>query len=67
VPVVWVQEEPINSGSWPFLRFQFGETIAGGRSFQVNGRPISASPATGSGTSHKIEQQTLLQNAFELT
>lgn len=65
IPVVWVQEEPWNSGAWPFLRTRFGDTLAG-RTLLDNCRPESASPATGSGTSHKIEQQALLQKAFEL-
>ena len=65
VPVAWVQEEPLNSGVWPFLRVQFGDTIAG-RPLTAVCRPASASPATGSGTSHRIEQQALLQEAFEV-
>jgi len=65
VPVVWVQEEPKNSGAWPFLRVQFGETI-GGRPLADNCRPASASPATGSGKSHKLEQQALIEKAFEI-
>lgn len=66
VPVVWVQEEPENSGAWPFLRVKFGETIANRRPFSGTCRPESASPATGSGSSHKIEQRVLLQQAFEV-
>ena len=31
VPVFWVQEEPQNSGAWPFLRTRFGEHIGTGR------------------------------------
>jgi len=67
VPVVWVQEEPKNNGAWPFLRIQFGDTIANGRQLHDNCRPASASPATGSGKSHKLEQQGLLHRAFEVS
>lgn len=64
-PVVWVQEEPENMGAWVFLRFRFGLAIA---DYPLTGitRPESASPATGSGTSHKIEQQLIHKEAFEV-
>ncbi len=67
IPAVWVQEEPTNNGAWPFLRVQFGENIFNKHPFEDNCRPASASPATGSGTSHKIEQQALLQQAFAIS
>ena len=63
--VVWVQEEPRNMGAWPFLRTHFGEELPGGVRFTGITRPESASPATGSGTSHKIEQQLIVESAFE--
>jgi len=66
-PVVWVQEEPKNNGAWPFLRLQFGDKIANGRALLENCRVASASPATGSGTSHKLEQKRLIQKAFEVS
>ncbi len=66
-PVVWVQEEPKNNGAWPFLRLEFGDTIANDRPLLDNCRAASASPATGSGTSHKLEQQRLIQKAFEVS
>lgn len=62
-PVMWVQEEPENMGAWRFWRARFGDTILG-REFSVVSRPESASPATGSAASHKLEQQELLQQAF---
>jgi 2-oxoglutarate dehydrogenase E1 component len=64
--VVWVQEEPSNMGAWPFLRAHFGEQLPGGRRFTGITRPESASPATGSGTSHRIEQQLIVDTAFEI-
>lgn len=66
VPVVWVQEEPRNMGAWSFLRCRLGEAV-GGHPFSGISRPESASPATGSGTSHKIEQQLILKQAFEIS
>ncbi len=62
----WVQEEPRNLGAWGFLRMRFGERLLEKYPFRGISRPESASPATGSATSHRIEQQTILKQAFEL-
>jgi 2-oxoglutarate dehydrogenase E1 component len=64
-PVVWVQEEPENMGAWPFLRLRVGESLAG-RELKGICRPESASPATGSANSHKIEQRRLVEDALEV-
>ncbi len=63
VPVVWVQEEPLNMGAWSWLRMRFGVRIAG-RPFSGVTRKASASPATGSLASHRIEQQEVLDCAI---
>lgn len=63
LPVVWVQEEPENMGAWPYLRFRFGVELCG-RPLLGICRPESASPATGSASSHKLEQQRLIDEAF---
>ncbi len=63
LPVVWVQEEPYNMGAWFHLRVRFCESLYG-RPFSGVTRPASASPATGSKSSHKIEQNELLNRAF---
>ncbi len=60
---VWVQEEPENMGAWRFLRVHWGESVLGHPLTGVS-RPESASPATGSASSHKIEQQQILDAAF---
>ena len=67
-PVVWVQEEPLNMGAWSFLKLRLGESIQGNGRHPLNRvvRPESASPATGSAASHKIEQEVLLSQAFQL-
>ena len=65
VPVVWVQEEPANMGAWMFLRVRWGERVAG-RPFSRVSRPASPTPATGSASSHRIEQNELLQAALEV-
>jgi 2-oxoglutarate dehydrogenase E1 component len=63
-PMVWVQEEPENMGAWPYLRARFGESLLKRFPFSVISRPASASPATGSSASHKLEQQQLISDAF---
>lgn len=71
--LLWVQEEPQNMGAWMFVRPYL--EAAGGRRFAPQrddrraypsfvGRDQSASPATGSSESHKLEQQTILSNAL---
>ena len=62
-PVVWVQEEPENMGAWRNLRVQFGSQLLG-HPFSGVYRPASASPATGSGSAHKLEQKDLMRAAF---
>ena len=59
-PVVWAQEEPENMGAWRFLRVHWGSMLCGRFPFSGECRPSSASPATGSHTSHDIEQNEIL-------
>ena len=61
---VWVQEEPENMGAWQFLRVHLGQMLFDRLPFSGIFRPASASPATGSGSSHKLEQERLLSEAF---
>ena len=63
VQLVWVQEEPENQGAWTFMAMNFAVEV--GRTLRVVSRPASASPATGSNSTHKIEQEDLLDRAFE--
>ena len=63
-PVFWVQEEPENMGAWRRMRGKFGYILLGRFPFYGVYRPASASPATGSSASHKIEQRDLLDEAF---
>ncbi|MCM2255573.1 MAG: 2-oxoglutarate dehydrogenase E1 component [Vicinamibacteria bacterium] len=62
--LTWVQEEPANMGAWGFLRLNLSPAAIGGRSLAAVARAESASPATGSGASHKAEQALLLDQAF---
>jgi 2-oxoglutarate dehydrogenase E1 component len=63
-PVVWVQEEPENMGAWRYLYAHYGQRIAGRLALERVSRPASASPATGSAASHKLEQKEILDRAF---
>lgn len=62
--VVWVQEEPENMGAWRFLRVKLGAMLFDRLRFSGIYRPESGSPATGSFSSHKLEQAALLAHAF---
>lgn len=62
--VCWVQEEPENMGAWRFLRVMFGEQLFHRLPFRGVCRPASASPASGSARSHRLEQDELLAKAF---
>jgi 2-oxoglutarate dehydrogenase E1 component len=64
-PVVWVQEEPMNMGAWRFMRITLGQKAFGKHAFWGVYRPGSASPATGSSSAHKKEQDIILQQAFD--
>lgn len=63
-PVFWVQEEPDNMGAWRYLRAKFGFVLLERFPFYGISRPESASPATGSRSSHNIEQAAILKAAF---
>ena len=62
--IVWVQEEPKNMGAWSFLRDRLNAVLGDGRSLSYVGRPISASPATGSHHRHEEQQRALVQGAL---
>ncbi|MBM4116714.1 2-oxoglutarate dehydrogenase E1 component [bacterium] len=63
-PVYWVQEEPENMGAWQHLLARFGTTLWGAHPFEGISREASASPATGFASSHRLEQERLLEAAF---
>jgi 2-oxoglutarate dehydrogenase E1 component len=61
---VWVQEEAWNNGAWTHVKLRYADVI--GRRWPL--RPVcreeSASPATGSAASHRVEQRELIDRAF---
>jgi 2-oxoglutarate dehydrogenase E1 component len=56
---VWVQEEPVNMGAWPFLKLHFEDLH-----LRLVARPASGSPATGSSKFHQIRQRKIIEKAF---
>jgi 2-oxoglutarate dehydrogenase E1 component len=65
-PVVWIQEEPENMGAWRHLRARFGNRVLGRHPLSCIARAESASPATGSASSHRLEEEEVLEKAFSL-
>jgi 2-oxoglutarate dehydrogenase E1 component len=63
-PVLWVQEEPENMGASHHMRLSFGETLFARMPFSVISRAASSSPATGSASSHRLEQAEIVARAF---
>jgi len=57
---IWVQEEPQNMGAWPYLALNLDDF-----SLSNIARPVSASPASGSSKFHQLQQQKIVEKAFE--
>jgi 2-oxoglutarate dehydrogenase E1 component len=62
--VVWVQEEPKNSGAWTFVAPLFAELLLISQRLRYAGRKAAASPATGFMVVHNMEQEALTDAAF---
>jgi len=63
--VVWLQEEPMNMGAWNYMRPGL-KTLVNDVPLQFIGRRPYSSPAEGSISRHKINQGTLIEQAFKL-
>jgi 2-oxoglutarate dehydrogenase E1 component len=64
--LLWVQEEPLNMGAWNYLRPRLRELVGAKLSLHYVGRPESSSPAEGSSTLYRINQQALIEQAFRV-
>jgi 2-oxoglutarate dehydrogenase E1 component len=62
--VVWLQEEPENMGAWSFVHARLHRLLRDRYTLRHVSRPESASPATGSGSLHQLEQADLLERAL---
>ncbi len=60
--VVWVQEEPVNMGAWPYLAMHLPGLIK--RGVSVIGLPESSAPASGSAKAHAAEYAALVAAAL---
>ena len=60
--VVWVQEEPANMGSWPYMALHLPAEL--GRRISVVSRPASSAPASGKSKAHAAEQAAILDAVF---
>ncbi len=60
---IWVQEEPLNQGAWPFLALNLPAELPG-VALQVRARQSASASATGSGKRHEAEQTALIESAF---
>ncbi len=57
---LWVQEEPQNMGAWKHILLNLK-----GFNMSVITRPPSGSPASGSSKFHQVQQQKIVEKAFE--
>jgi 2-oxoglutarate dehydrogenase E1 component len=62
--VIWAQEEPRNMGAWTFVDLHLSPLLRGRCQVGCVARPESASPAAGSATRHRLEQEALVQQAI---
>ncbi len=62
--VVWVQEEPENMGAWAYVQPRLNELINGRWPIHYIGRPMSSSPSEGSASWHKVNQEALVEQAY---
>jgi 2-oxoglutarate dehydrogenase E1 component len=63
--LIWVQEEPLNMGAWDYLRPRLRQLTDEHLSIHYVGRPESSSPAEGSSTLYRANQQALIEQAFK--
>ena len=59
---IWVQEEPENMGAWPYMCRKFRGSEF---NLEVISRKESSSTATGYAKKHTIQQQYMVDKAFE--
>ncbi len=63
--VIWLQEEPINTGAWSFVRDYLIDCVSTDIHVDHIGRPESASVAVGMLKLHVIEQKNLFEQLFQ--
>ncbi len=61
----WFQEEPENMGAWQHVKMRFGDALQSRFPLRLISRVESASPSTGSSSTHQLEQREILDAAFQ--
>ena len=62
VELVWAQEEPSNMGAWDYVDLHLSPRLPS--PLTLVARPPSASPAVGSSSHHRLEQEQLVRQAL---
>ena len=64
--LVWVQEEPLNTGAWRYLEAKLRELLSEGHPMDLRyvGRPERASPAEGYPAAHVAEQGRIIRESL---
>jgi 2-oxoglutarate dehydrogenase E1 component len=62
VQLVWAQEEPSNMGAWDYVDLHLSPRLPS--PLQLVARAASASPAVGSASRHRLEQEQLVRQAL---
>lgn len=65
--ICWVQEEPVNMGAWTYMRPILEELLGEDKKLEYVGRKGAGTPAEGSQSQHKREQERIVQEALGLT
>jgi 2-oxoglutarate dehydrogenase E1 component len=60
--VVWAQEEPSNMGAWDHVSLHLSPRLPS--PLRLVARPASSSPAVGSSSHHRLEQEQLVREAL---
>lgn len=61
--IVWMQEEPRNTGAWYYVK-PLIDKVLNGLPLRYIGRPHRASPAEGSTSWHKVNQENIIKEAY---
>ncbi len=62
--IVWMQEEPRNTGAWYYAK-PLIDKVLNGLPLRYIGRPHRASPAEGSMSWHKVNQENIIKEAYQ--
>ncbi|MEO6866993.1 MAG: 2-oxoglutarate dehydrogenase E1 component, partial [Gaiellales bacterium] len=65
--VVWVQEEPMNFGSFPHMHLRVPALLGEGVEWSYIGRPKRSSASEGYTSVHNLEQQRIVRQALGLS